>query len=171
MSGDEKRPWWLWPVVIVLLPVVAVALLLWLLSALLLLSAVWLMWCPRRRYAIVVYSNSPVWQEYFERHVIPQLGGRAVVLNWSDRKRWPFSLAVILFRVFAGGRQFNPIAIVFEPVRWPRSFRFYKAFRSFKHGQPEEVEKLCVEFFDLLDALARPTAAPAEPLGRNRRFR
>jgi hypothetical protein len=146
----------MWPFLIIAIPMVAVALLFWLISALLLLSVVWLAWCPRRRYAIVVYSNSPVWQEYFERQVIPLLGERAVVLNWSARKRWRFSLPVILFRVFGGSRQFNPIAIVFAPWRWPRTFRFYKAFRSFKHGRPEDVERLRLEFFAQLDALARP---------------
>ena len=152
-------PWWLWPLLIVLLPLVVIVALLWLINASLLLLVVWLTWCPRRRYALVVYSNSPVWQEYFERQVISRLGERAVVLNWSERKRWTLSLAVILFRVFGGSRDFNPIAIVFEPLAWPRTFRFYKAFRSFKHGQPEDVEKLRLEFFCLLDALARPTAA------------
>ena len=152
-------PWWLWPLLIVLLPLVVIVALLWLINASLLLLVVWLTWCPRRRYALVVYSNSPVWQEYFERQVISRLGERAVVLNWSERKRWTLSLAVILFRVFGGSRDFNPIAIVFAPLAWPRTFRFYKAFRSFKHGQPEDVEKLRLEFFRLLDALARPTAA------------
>lgn len=147
------------PLLIVLLPVVVVALLLWLISALLLLSVVWLTWCPRRRYAIVVYSNSPLWQEYFESHVIPRLGERAVVLNWSERKRWNMTLPVMLFKVFAGSRDFNPIAIVFEPLSWPRRFNFYRAFRAFKHGRPDDVEKLRLEFFRLLDALARPTAA------------
>jgi hypothetical protein len=159
MSNEQRRPWWGWPLLIVLLPVVVVALLLWLISAVLLLSIVWLAWCPRRRYAIVVYSNSPVWQEYFERQVIPRLGARAVVLNWSERKRWPLNLPVILFWVFGGSRQFNPIAIVFQPLLWPRTFRFYKAFRSFKHGRREDVDKLRLEFFSLLDALARPGAA------------
>lgn len=159
MSEERKRPWWALPLLIVLLPVVAVALLLWLISALLLLAVVWLTWCPRRRYALVVYSNSPIWQEYLETQVIARLGERAVVLNWSERTRWTLSLPVILFRVFGGTRDFNPIAIVFEPLLWPRRFRFYKAFRSFKHGRPEDVERLRLEFFRLLDSLARPTAA------------
>jgi hypothetical protein len=158
MRGEQRRPWWLWPVVIVLLPVVAVALLLWLISALLLLSVVWLTWSPRRRYAVVVYSNSPVWQEYFEREVIPRLGERAIVLNWSERKSWPLSLPVILVWVFGGSREFNPMAIVFKPLLWPRRFRFYKAFRAFKHGRPDDVERLRLEFFALLDALDRPKA-------------
>jgi hypothetical protein len=156
---QPRRPWWAWPLLIVLLPVAVIGLLLWLLSALLLLSVVWLTWCPRRRYAIVVYSNSPIWQEYFETQVIPRLGHRAIVLNWSERKTWNASLPLILFRVFGGGREFNPMTIVFKPLAWPRTFRFYKAFRSFKRGNPEEVEKLRLEFFRLLDALAPPTAA------------
>jgi hypothetical protein len=159
IKWQGQGPWWLWPLLIVLLPLVVIVALLWLINASLLLSVVWLTWCPRRRYALVVYSNSPVWQEYFERQVISRLGERAVVLNWSERKRWTLSLAVILFRVFGGSRDFNPIAIVFEPLVWPRTFRFYKAFRSFKHGRPEDVEKLRLEFFRLLDALAQPTAA------------
>jgi hypothetical protein len=149
----------LWPLLIVLLPLVVAALLLWLVSAFLLLMVVWLTWCPRRRYAVVMYSNSPVWREYFETHVIPQLGDRAVVLNWSERKRWNLTLPVILFRVFGGSRDFNPLAIVFEPLSWPRRFEFYKAFRSFKRGIPDDVEKVRVEFFRLLDALARPSTA------------
>ena len=77
----------------------------------------------------------------------------------SERKRWTFSLPVMLFQVFGGTRDFNPIAIVFQPLAWPRRFRFYKAFRSFKHGWAEDVEELCRGFFALLDSLARPTAA------------
>jgi len=157
MSEERRRPWWALPLLIVLLPVVVVAVLFWLISALLLLSVVWLTWCPRRRYALVVYSSSPVWQEYFETQVISRLGERAVVLNWSERKRWTLSLPVMLFRVFGGPREFNPIAIVFQPLVWPRTFRFYKAFRSFKHGRPEEVDKLRLEFFRLLDTLVQPT--------------
>jgi hypothetical protein len=159
MSEEKKRPWWALPLLIVLLPVVVIAVLLWLISALLLLSVVWLTWCPRRRYALVVYSNSPIWQEYFETQVISRLAERAVVLNWSERKRWTFSLPVILFRVFGGTSDFNPIAIVFQPLLWPRSFRFYKAFQSFKHGRPDDVERLRLDFFHLLDRLAPPAAA------------
>ena len=82
-----------------------------------------------------------------------------MVLNWSERKGWKNSLAVLLFRVFAGTREFNPIAIVFEPLRWPRRFRFYRAFQSVKHGQRDEVEMVRAELLRLLNELATPTAA------------
>jgi len=155
----ERRRWFLWPLIIVLLPLVIVYLVLWFAAALLLVVVVWLTWCTRGRYALVVYSNSQIWQEYFETRVLPELAGRATVLNWSERKGWRVSLPVMLFRVFAGTREFNPIAIVFEPLTWPRRFRFYRAFRSFKHGRRDEVETLRAEFLQLLNELAKPAAA------------
>lgn len=155
MTNVRER-WWGWPLLLVLLPFILVGLALWLIAAAFLLLIVWLSWCTRHRYALVVYSNSPLWQEYFEARVLPAIGRRGVVLNWSERKRWPYSLPVALFGFFAGSRDFNPLAIVFRPFAWPRRFRFHKAFVAFKHGRPEEVEKVRREFLDLLDALAPP---------------
>jgi len=130
--------------------------------ALLLQVMVWAFWCSRGRYALVVYSNSPIWQAYFEQHVLPAVGRRGVVLNWSERKRWPFSLPVALFRVFGGTREFNPLAIVFQPPAWPRRFRFYGPFQAFKHGRPQEVEELRRDLLELLDGLAPETAAQVD---------
>ena len=150
------KPWWLWPLFVVLLPFWLVGVFLWLTAAVLLLIVVWVSWCPRRRYALVVYSNSPIWREYFQTHIVPAIGDRGVVLNWSDRSRWKPSLPVLLFRFFGGTRNFNPLAILFEPLIWPRRFRFYRAFHSFKHGRPEEVDSIRREFFQRLDELAPP---------------
>jgi hypothetical protein len=91
-TTDERVPLWLWPLVVVLLPLVIVASLLWLTAAVVLQLAVWATWCSRGRYALVVYSSSPIWQEYFETHVIPGVGDRGVILNWSERNTWPHSL-------------------------------------------------------------------------------
>lgn len=145
----------MWPLLLVLLPFVAVALVLWLAAAIVLQVIVWIVWCSRGRYALVVYSNSPIWQEYFEQHVLPAVGGRGVVLNWSERKRWPLSLPVALFKVFAGTREFNPLAIVFQPFAWPRRFRFYRPFQAFKHGHPHQVEEMRRDLLELLDGLAK----------------
>jgi hypothetical protein len=116
-----------------------------------LLPTVWLAWCARGRYALVVYSNSPIWQEYFEREVLPAVGTRGVVLNWSERKQWRYSLAVVTFRFFGGRREFNPLAIVFRPFAWPRQFRFYGPFKAFKHGRLEEVEQMRRAFLETLN--------------------
>ena len=112
------------------------------------------MWRSRGRYALVVDSHSPIWQDYFEQHVLPAVGRRGVVLNWSERKQWPHSLPVALFRFFAGTREFSPLAIVFQPLAWPRRFRFHGPFQAFKHGRPHEVERMKRELLNLLDDLA-----------------
>jgi hypothetical protein len=153
---DPRRPWWLWPVLVVFLPLSLLGVVLWLIAAVLLLLVVWTSWWPRGRYALVVFSNSPIWQEYFETRVLPAIGDRGMVLNWSDRRRWKHSLPVALFRFFGGTRNFNPLAIVFVPFRWPRRFCFYPAFHAFKRGRPEEVERIRHEFLQVLDELAPP---------------
>lgn len=149
-----RQPWWLWPLLFVLLPFVVVAGVLWLFAAALLQLLVWVTWCPRGRYALVVYSNSPIWREYFEGNVLPAVGSRGIVLNWSERKQWRYSLAVALFWFFGGHRDFNPLAIVFQPLARPRKFRFYRAFQAFKHGRLEDVERMRGQLFELLDDLA-----------------
>ena len=157
--SPRRPPWWVWPLLIVLLPLVVVAFVLWLAAAVILQLVVWTAWCSRGRYALVVYSNSPIWQEYFEEHVLPSVGDRGVVLNWSDRRQWSYSLPVALFRFFAGTREFNPLAIVFQPLAWPRRFRFYGPFKAFKHGRPQEVEEMRSQLLEVLDRLAPPTNA------------
>jgi hypothetical protein len=153
-TSERSSPWWAVPLLVVSLPFVLVGLLLWCAAAMILLLVVWATWCTRGRYALLVYSNSPIWQDYFERHVVPIVGERGVVLNWSDRRRWPYSLPVALFRVFGGRREFNPLAVVFRPLAWPQRFRFYRPFQALKHGQPQEVEDLRVQLFALLDTVA-----------------
>jgi hypothetical protein len=149
-------PWFAWPLLVVAIPLfVAVA---WVVAAVVLLTLVWLTWLPRGRCALVVYSSSPVWRLYFETTVLPAVGRRAAVLNWSERKRWGYSVPVLLFRMFGGQREFNPLAMVFRPFRWPQRFRFYTPFVAFKHGRPGEVQALTREFLDALEP-SRPKDA------------
>ena len=152
--NNSQRAWFLWPLVILLLPLVVVVVVVWFVAAISLLLVVWTTWCPRGRYALVVYSNSPIWQQYFEERVLPAVGHRGVVLNWSERKRWRLSLSVALFRMFAGTREFNPLVVVFQPWTWPRRFQFFRAFQSFKQGRPEGVEHIRADLFRLLDQIS-----------------
>jgi hypothetical protein len=154
----KHQPWWGWPLLFVLLPLVAVAAVLWLAAAVLLQFVVWFTWCSRGKYVLVVYSDSPIWGQYFDENVLPAVGSRGVVLNWSHRKQWPYSFLVALFKFFAGTREFNPVAIVFEPLVWPRRFRFYGPFQAFKHGRPQEVEDMRIQLLETLDRLAPPNA-------------
>jgi hypothetical protein len=153
----QRQPWFAVPLLIVLLPLIVVVMTVWCVAAISVLVAVWTTWCPRGRYALVVYSNSPIWQQYFDEQVLPAIGNRSVVLNWSDRKRWKISLSVASFRMFAGDHDFNPMVIVFPPFRWPRRFRFYEAFRTFKHGRHESVERIRTDLLGLLDQLCPPS--------------
>jgi len=71
---------------------------------------------------------------------------------------------VLLFGAFAGSYDFNPIAIVFRAWRWPERYRFYRPFRAFKHGRPDEVERLLGKLVADLDALSqRRGRGPAIP--------
>ena len=144
---------------IVFLPLIIVALVFYLLAGLFLHLAVWCIWCARGRYVLFVYSDSPIWHDYVEQQILPRLGERAVVLNWSARSRWQRTLPVLAFRYFGGYRSFNPMAVVFRPFRFARRFRFYEPFRDFKHGKTEAVTKMEAELYDLLDEIAGRRAA------------
>jgi len=120
--------------------------------AVLLHIAVLVLWLPRRRNVLFVYSNSPIWQAYIEAEILPRLPAHATVLNWSERRNWPrFSLAVWLFTMFAGSKEFNPIAIVFRPLAPPKRFRFWRAFRDYKHGKLERLREVEAGFFRYLE--------------------
>lgn len=93
-------------------------------------------WTPRGKNLLLVYSNSPHWQQYIETTWLPRWGSRAAVLNWSDRSRWNDSSEVELFRRFAREREFNPLAIVVPKSGTPTVIRFWQAFRDNKHGRP-----------------------------------
>lgn len=113
--------------------------------------AVWTLWLPRGKTILFVWSESPVWKPYLEEEVFPRIGNRAVMLNWSERKRWRrLSLPVLVFRHFSGSKDYNPLAVVFTPFRRARVLRFYRPFRDFKHGHDEAVRKLTSELLSSL---------------------
>jgi len=114
--------------------------------------AIWGWWCARGRNVLFVYSSSPLWRDAVERDFLPRLGGRAILLNWSERRRWRFSLAAIAFTYFGGSREFNPLGLVFRSLRRTREFRFWKAFRELKQGRPEALDALTRDFFEAAKA-------------------
>ena len=154
MTNPTPKPKTKWSQValfIPLAPLLLVVVVLWLVfflaSTIFLHIAVWSWWCIRGRDILFVYSDSPIWHDYIEEQVLPRLGERALVLNWSQRTRWRFSLARMVFYHFGGWRAFNPLAVVFRPFRRTRTFRFLKPFRDFKHGHPEALHQMEREFF------------------------
>jgi len=133
-----------------LLPLVLIAVGFYLIARVCLHIVIWLWWCLRGRDILFVYSDSPIWRDYIEERFLPQLGERAIVLNWSRRKRWRVSLASLAFSHFGGKRQFNPLAVVFRPFRETRTFRFWYPFKAFRRGHPERLHEMENEFFSLI---------------------
>jgi hypothetical protein len=150
----RKPPWWLLAVIIVLSPaillLVVAVLALFVLTSVCLHILIWTFWCTRGRDILFVYSDSPIWHDYIEQRLLPPIRHRAVVLNWSQRKRWKISLARAAFHHFGGYREFNPLAVVFRPLRSTRKFRFWQPFRDFKHGRTQAMRKMEKDFFELI---------------------
>ena len=68
IEAISDMPWFMWPLLVVGVPILLVLVLAWLVAAVLLLVLVWLTWVPRGRHALVVYSASPVWQPVLRGH-------------------------------------------------------------------------------------------------------
>jgi hypothetical protein len=128
---------------------------------------------------ILVYSNSPNWQEYIEANWLPRLAGRLVLLNWSERSTWDelHPLEAALARKL-GDRDFNPAAIILTSEsgasvfsRWWRALRtldvvgilvpaapskeiirFFRPFRDHKHGKHHTLRAAEKRMWKLLDA-------------------
>ena len=100
---------------------------------------------------LFVYSDSPIWHEYMTTQVLPLVQERAVVLNWSERKKWPrWSLGVAVFHHFGGSSDFNPLVVLFQPLHLARMFRFWSAFKDWKRGYKEPAERLTQELLACL---------------------
>jgi len=133
---------------VILSPILIIAVCLYLLWGAILYIAIWLTW--KKQFVLFVYSDSPTWKEYIEREILPYIQDRAVILNWSERRNWKSSLAVLAFRYFGGYRNFNPIGIVFRPFHFVKTHRFFEAFKEFKHGNLKKIEELKEELFETL---------------------
>jgi hypothetical protein len=152
MNKAEKKigkglRWWFWPLIILAVPpLVALALivLIGLLLALIFLHFyAWVWWLPRGKTMLFIYSNSPNWQQDIEENVLPSIHDCAIIMNWSERKQWnTMSPAVWAFKIIGGERDFNPMAIIFRPMRIVRTVRFFQAYRAAKHGDVHELHAL-----------------------------
>lgn len=134
----------------VLIPLVLCSLLLYLIATIVIYFAVWVLWLPRGKHILFIYSESPIWHGYIEEHVIPVIHRQAIVLNWSQRRSrtWRYSLANLAFKHFGGLRDFNPMAVVFRPFTRARVFRFHSAFREYKHGKPGKLIAMQQDFLE-----------------------
>ena len=134
---------------ILLSPLIIAVVILALICSVLLHIIIWAFYCSRGTTVLFVYSNSPVWKEYIETNILPNLPESAIKLNWSDRKQWKtLSLSTIAFRHFGGYREFNPLGVVFRPLRRSKVFRFWKPFKDFKHGNTDSLNVMRADFLN-----------------------
>jgi hypothetical protein len=109
---EKKRdlPWWVALIIIVFFPLIVfvaiIAFVLYFITSICLHILIWTLWYLRGRDILFVYSDSPTWHDYVEQRLLPPIRHRAIILNWSQRKRWRFSLALAAFRLFGGYREF-----------------------------------------------------------------
>ena len=135
----------------VILPLAIVGMVLHVLNTLFVYLFVWVWWLPRGKDVLYVSSDSPIWKEYMETEVFPLVAQRAKVLNWSARSKWPkWFFAVRVFRCFGRGRDFNPMVVLFRPLRRARIFRFLPAFQERKHGNSASVEQVRRDLMEVL---------------------
>ena len=126
-----------------ILPLFLLAVALFALHRLSLYLLVWLLWLPKGKDTLFVFSNSPIWHDYMSQQVLPLVQDRAVVLNWSERSTWrKWRLSQQVFYSFGGRREFNPMVIIFRPICRAKVFRFWSAFKEWKHGHAGHVEEL-----------------------------
>ena len=126
-----------------ILPLLVIGLVLFATHRVVLYTLVWMLWVPKGKDTLFVYSNSPIWHDYMMRQVLPLVLDRAIVLNWSERSTWRiWRLTQQVFYSFGGHREFNPMVIMFRPFRRAKLFRFWSVFKDWKHGNTEPVERL-----------------------------
>jgi hypothetical protein len=162
-ATSARTKWWhrvvLAAAVLLAIPIGIIVFLAFVLKSIVVHITIWTWWCARGRDVLLVYSDSPLWREYIELHILPHLRNRVIVLNWSERKRWSPSLARLAFLHFRSYREFNPLVVVFRPFRRTRTFRFWKPFKDLKHGRPEALRTMEQEFFSLIGVKGPESAA------------
>lgn len=111
----------------------------------------------RGKFAILIYSESPHWQDYFEERILPGISDHAVVLNWSERREWRTNrtLPIKVYEHHRPYREFNPYALVYGPQGSPTRIPFFAAFRDNKHGKPAALTQAVA---DLSAAVERASA-------------
>jgi hypothetical protein len=149
---------------IVLSPLLIALGLFWALRAIWLSLLVRFTWYPHHKYLVLAYSNSPNWQQYIEIEILPKLHPHSWIVNWSARSQWRWwtkPLEVRIFQHWTGanclfwsGKEYVPVAITFIPWWRPRVFRFWKAFKDFKHGKPDKLKHIEEKLYELLKQAA-----------------
>lgn len=133
----------------IILPLALISVTLWLTHRTLLYLLIWILWLPRGKDILLVSSDSPIWREYMTTQILPRVDQRAIVLNWSERNKWSAaSFRVHVFHCFGGSREFNPLVVWFRPFQRARVYRYWSAFKDWKRGYHEPVDRITQQLLD-----------------------
>jgi hypothetical protein len=108
-------------------------------------------WVPHGVRCLIVYSNSPKWQEHIENQWLPRLKHCARLLTLQDRGRRKGDLEARVFTYFCSGGYANPVVVVFRGLKEPLVFRFFGAFREARKGRPQYLRELESRLFAVLE--------------------
>jgi hypothetical protein len=110
-------------------------------------------WNKNGKFILFIYSESPNWQEYIEKNILPKIDDCTVTLNWSNRNEWRKNnpLEAKIFKHWASDHDYNPIAFIIP--RWGRIkiVPFWQAFRDYKHGKDRLLRQKEAELFQFKD--------------------
>ena len=135
-SQDRKRrvlpSKWRLPVVVaialVLLPLVPLLIVTYFAYASVLQMVIWTCWCTRGVNVLLVYSDSPIWHDYIEQHILPCLGDRFLGASSS-----PAAIAGYPNITVPAGHVFGlPVGVSFFAGAWqePTLIRIAYAFEQ-----------------------------------------
>lgn len=88
-------------------------------------------WLPSGKDVLIVYGEAASSRERMKQ-LLPLLGARSELLNWSERKlwkRWSVASQVFRFYSFLGPEPFRlesslPVMFIFKAFYWPQTFSF-----------------------------------------------
>ena len=160
-------------IVVLMLPLIVVGCVSYAVWAGGLYGLVWTWWLGQSAQRVVfVYSDSPNWKDHIEGGILPRLPADAVILNWSRRREWRrFSFPALLFRTFAGGREFlghNGHVDVPRPASWTEEQRAWALHSEALWARAHRIARARphLDAADIYHALRCLELAPAERLRR-----
>lgn len=104
---------------------------------------------PKSKYILFIYSDSEHWAPYIEQNIIPKIQESAIIINRTKQQNWKQEYKAEYKAIAHWAHEdINPIALVFKPYRRVKSFRFYEAFRDYKHGKDSSLHAMCNEFYN-----------------------
>ncbi len=117
----------------------------------------WIRHGRKGKSVLFVYSDSSNWKDYVEAKILPRIGTRAIILNWSKRREWEprMSFETKLFNHWAGSSDFTPTAIVLPLTGKVKVIRLWQPYKQAKTGKDSVSKKAEDALYATMDQLDR----------------